>query len=65
MTSKTIVVALAMLLTATSASLAWTHKHHVRGHGIYNSVASPPHFKRGGPGPRVEDGNGMGTGAQR
>jgi hypothetical protein len=65
MTSKTLIVALAMLLTATSASMAWTHHHMVRHHhGLYNSYNGGAYHERGGPGPRVQAGSGMGAGAE-
>ena len=65
MTSKTFIVALAMLLTATSASMAWTQKHHhmMRHHGLYNYSGGMYHQK-GGPGPRVQAGSGQGAGAE-
>jgi len=63
MTSKTLIVALAMLLTATSASMAWTQRHHMRHHhGLYNS--SGMYHQKGGPGPRVQAGSGQGAGAE-
>jgi hypothetical protein len=44
MTSKTLIAALAMLLTATSASWAWTQGHMKRHHhGLYNSVMMRHH----------------------
>ena len=65
MTSKTLIAALAMLLTATSASLAWTQhqtmKRHHR-HGLYNY--SGAYHQKGGPGPRVQAGSGQGAGAE-
>jgi hypothetical protein len=64
MTSKTLIVALAMLLTATSASMAWTHHHTMpHHHGLYNYYGGAYH-ERGGPGPRVQAGSGMGAGAE-
>ena len=64
MTSKTLIVALAMLLTATSASMAWTQKHHMmrHHHGLYNSQGM--YHQKGGPGPRVQAGSGQGAGAE-
>lgn len=62
---KTIVAALALLLSATSASLAWSNHHHsMRHHGMYNYAPGGAYHERGGPGPRVEGGNGTGAGAQ-
>ncbi len=63
MTSKTLIAALAMLLTATSASLAWTQHRMIRHHhhGLYNYS---PYHERGGPGPRVQGGSGTGAGAE-
>jgi hypothetical protein len=54
-----IIVALALLVSATSASFAWAPHHH-RGH-LYNFA---PYHQKGGPGPRVLDGRGMGAGAE-
>lgn len=62
MTSKTLIVALAMLLTATSASMAWSHRHMTRHHGMYNYSGTYHH--KGGPGPRVQTGSGQGAGAE-
>lgn len=65
MTSKTLIVALAMLLTATSASMAWTqkHRHMMRHHhGLYNYGGM--YHQKGGPGPRVQAGSGQGAGAE-
>jgi hypothetical protein len=63
MTSKTLIAALVMLLTATSASMAWTQHHMIRHHhGLYNYGGA--YHERGGPGPRVQGGSGMGAGAE-
>jgi hypothetical protein len=64
MTTKTLIAALAMLLTATSASMAWTHHGMVRHHrhGLYNYGGA--YHERGGPGPRVQAGSGTGAGAE-
>lgn len=65
MTSKTLIVALAMLLTATSASFAWKEKHHGmlrHHHGLYNYGGM--YHQKGGPGPRVQAGSGQGAGAE-
>lgn len=63
MTSKTLIVAMTMLLTATSASFAWTNHHMKRHHhGLYNSGSL--YKQKGGPGPRVQAGSGQGAGAE-
>lgn len=64
MTTKTLIAALVMLLTATSASMAWTRHNMIRHHhhGLYNY--SGAYHERGGPGPRVQAGSGMGAGAE-
>ena len=63
MTSKTLILGLAMLLTATSASMAWSHRHMTRHHhGLYNSGSM--YHQKGGPGPRVQAGSGQGAGAE-
>jgi hypothetical protein len=70
MTSKTLIVALAMLLTATSASLAWTQRTTTRSHrGVYNSAMSHHgHYynstrlyrRRSNAGPRMDAGRESG-----
>jgi hypothetical protein len=61
---KTIVVAAAMLLSATSASFAWSHHHSLHRHGLYNYATGGAYHERGGPGPRVQSGSGTGAGAE-
>lgn len=63
MTPTKIVMALAMLLGATSASLAWTHHRHHH-HGVFNMAPGSAYHERGGPGPRVGNGTGAGVGAE-
>jgi hypothetical protein len=59
---NTLVLVVAFLLTATSASMAFPrHYHHHHWHGLYNFA---PYHAKGGPGPRVYDGRGMGAGAE-
>jgi hypothetical protein len=54
-----LILAVAMLLAATSVSLA--RPHHMHRHGLYNFY---PYHHKGGPGPRVYDNRGMGAGAE-
>lgn len=62
---KTAFVALAMLLSATSASLAWSSHHSMRHHrGLYNYAPGGAYHPKGGPGPRVQGGQGTGAGAE-
>jgi hypothetical protein len=80
MTVKELIVGLALLVGApfvaavatSSATQAQGYYHHNwYGHrygGLYNyygGPVSPPNRYRGGPGPRVLDGTGMGIGAVR
>jgi hypothetical protein len=66
---KTLILALAVLtggvLSATSPSLAWTQRHSVHHQRMYNYVPRGDYPDRGGSGPRVQGGSGMGTGAER
>jgi hypothetical protein len=79
MTTKELIIGSALLLGAaftaavgtSSATLAqgyYGYHHHWYGHrGLYNSYGgySQPDVTRGGPGPRVQGGSGMGIGAER
>ena len=69
MMKKTLILALAVLtgglLSATSPSLARTQLHSLHHHRIYNYVPRGDYPNRGGPGPRVQGGSGMGAGAER
>jgi hypothetical protein len=80
MTAKKIIVASALLLgTAlgtTTAALAQVYYNGNYGYGYYNYAPGPgyapynygpsaPNCDRGGPGPRVGCGSGMGIGAER
>jgi hypothetical protein len=77
MTTKELMIGSALLLGAaftaavgtSSATLAQPYyHHHWYGHrGLYNSYGrySEPNVNRGGPGPRVGGGSGMGIGADR
>jgi len=83
MTAKTIIVAAALVLSATSASRAQgiylpdggyapgydasygyapEFSYARYGYGVYDYT---PSYARGGPGPRVGSGQGMGAGSQR
>jgi hypothetical protein len=79
-TMKKIILAAAFVLTATSAAfaqyLAPGYYDAAPGYGYYDApgyygyYGSPPAWyendiRRGGPGPRVGSGSGMGVGAQR
>ena len=69
---KQLIIAAAFVLTATSAAFA---QYGAPGYGYYYGAApgygySPPAWyendtERGGPGPRVGAGSGMGVGSQR
>jgi hypothetical protein len=75
MTTKKLLAATALLLGVTlgtaTASLAqsvyyggpYGYEYGYRGFDGYS--VSPPHWMRGGPGPRVQDGSGMGIGSVR
>lgn len=78
MTAKELIVGAALLLgaltaaigTSSAAQARWYHHWYGhRYHGLYNNYGrgrfSPPDYQRGGPGPRVLDGSGMGIGAVR
>jgi hypothetical protein len=76
MTAKELIVGAALLvsvaLTAvvgtSSATLARPYHHHHHYRGLYNYYGGPvarPDETRGGPGPRVQAGSGMGIGAER
>jgi hypothetical protein len=81
MTTKELIVGSALLVaapfvaTVATSSVAQAqgyYHHHWYGHGyrgLYNysgsGLVSPPNRDRGGPGPRVLDGAGMGIGAVR
>lgn len=69
MTSKTLIVALAMLLTATSASLAWTQRTTTSHRGVSNSAVTHhgPYYnstrlyrRRSNAGPRMNAGRESG-----
>jgi len=73
MTSKTLIVALAMLLTASSAALSWTQRSTTRSHrGVYNSAMVGHHQfgpyynstrlyrRQSNPGPRMDAGRESG-----
>ena len=75
MTAKKLVAATALLVGVTlgtaSASFAqavyyggpYGYEHGYNGYDGY--PGSVPNWMRGGPGPRVKDGSGMGIGAER
>jgi hypothetical protein len=74
MTAKTLIVAAALLVSATSATLAQGYRYYgapnVYGYAPnYGYSAAPYGYDlyrpRGGPGPRVGNGSGMGIGAER
>ena len=75
MTAKKLVAATALLVGVTlgtaSASFAQVYYggpygyEYGYGYGPYGRAGSPPDWMRGGPGPRVQDGNGMGIGGVR
>ena len=79
MTSIKLLIAAAFLFAATSASMAQGYVYYAApyasyqyGPGLYDyapGVAYGPGYgyyrERGGPGPRVGNGTGMGIGAQR
>ena len=66
---KTLALALAVLmgglLSGTSASFAWTQRPSIHHHRMYNYVPRGDYPNRGGSGPRVQGGTGMGAGAER
>jgi hypothetical protein len=57
---KQLIIAAGLLIAATSASFAQVYM----GPGYYSSHYGAYH-QRGGPGPRVGPGTGMGVGSQR
>jgi hypothetical protein len=69
--------AAAMITSSATQAQGFCHQnwHGSRYRELYNYYApdpislsdpvSPPNYERGGPGPRVGDGSGMGIGAQR
>jgi hypothetical protein len=78
MTTKELIIGSALLLGAaftaavgtSSASQAQYYRHwHGHYRGLYNYYGgygySAPDINRGGPGPRVDGGSGMGIGAVR
>jgi hypothetical protein len=81
MTAKKLIAAAALLAAATlgtaTASFAQMYYGGPYGYGrglydaapgyggYYGYQGSPPYWLRGGPGPRVGGGSGMGIGAQR
>ena len=79
MTTKKLIIAAALVLAGTSASLAQGYGYYGApyGYGYYNYAPAYSYgwprgsgwyendLTRGGPGPRVQGGSGMGIGAQR
>ena len=75
MSSKKFLIAAAILVAGTSATLAQGFGHfggpqpnYGPGYG-YSQYTGPGYYEnntqRGGPGPRVQSGSGMGVGAER
>jgi hypothetical protein len=77
MTAKEVIIGSALLVGAaftaavgtSSVTLAQGYGPGYHYRGLYNyyggNAYSPPNYERGGPGPRVGNGSGMGIGAQR
>ena len=74
MTAKKLIAAIGLLTgvtfgTATASFAQPVHyggyEYGYRGYYGYNHPRSVPNWMRGGPGPRVLDGSGMGIGAVR